>query len=313
MTSFNQSVHRSIWRVAGLSATLFFAGVDQAFAQTFGNILCNAQAAGESYPLLLSAIAYIAGAFAAVRGVLMLKKHAENPNQPQVVPAMAHLFGASFLIALPSFAGVIQDSLMGTLPAESSFGCTVGAVTGATGGLDVMMTNFVKNIHGPMTSLLSMISVLVGLTFIVKGLLAGVKTGTDPRAASPKSIIVHLVIGAILISIGGVLPDILMTLFGAGDVSNMSNFSILGWSGISSLGGDMTAANNAAKAILAFVQIVGLIAFLRGWLVVKAAIEGGGQATIPQGITFIVGGAMAINIDVMLSVLDSTFGTGIIG
>lgn len=281
-------------------------------AKTLGDLFCNAKQAGSSYPALLNAIAYTAGAFLGVRSLLLFKRHAENPSQPQIVAGIAHFIGAGFLLSLPFFIGVVQNSLFaGGVVGGWANGCAAGAVVGAS-SLDVMMQNLVKNIHGPMFKLLSMISVIVGLTFIVKGLFAGVKTGTDPRASSPKIIIVNLVIGAILISIGSVLPDILKTLFGDASVSNMSSFSGIAWSSFVGSGVNTTAADNTVKAILAFIQIIGGISFLRGWLIVKAAVEGGGQATIPQGVTHIVGGAMAINIDAMLKIIDKTFGTGII-
>ncbi len=292
---------------------LFFHPSSVWAQNTLGTLLCNAKDAGTSYPLILNAIAYIAGAFLTVRAVLLFKRHAENPNQSQIVAGVAHAVGAAFLLSLPLFAGVIQESILGSVTGTWDGACTEGGVVSAS-ALDVMMQNLVTNIHGPMFKLLSMLSVIIGLTFIVKGLFAGVKTGTDPRASSPKTIIVNLVIGAVLISIGGVLNDLLLTIFGGttASPSNMRNFSGIAWSTFVGSGVDTIAADNTVKAILAFIQIIGGIAFLRGWLIVKAAVEGGGQATIPQGVTHIVGGAMAVNIDVMLKIIDNTFGTGII-
>lgn len=280
-------------------------------ASTFGDILCNAKATGAGYPFVLNAVSYVMGAFLAVRSILLFKKHGESPGQAPLTPAIAHFIGAGFLLSLPTIAAIIQKTFMGNVGSGGSLACGV-IQGGAANGLDKMMINFVKNVHGPMFSLLSIIAIIVGLTFIVKGLLAGIKTGTDPRASNPRDIVVRLAIGAVLISMGSVLPSVLASLFGTGDVSSMSSFQGIAWSKVVGSGVDTTAADNAVKAILAFVQIVGGIAFLRGWLMVKAAVEGGGQVTIPQAVTHIVGGAMAINIDTMLSVFDKTFGTGMI-
>ncbi len=302
---------KGIYLFSFFVAALLFPSMVWAQVDTLGALFCKVKAESTVYPYILNAFAYIAGAFLAVRSILLFKRHAENPSQSQIVAGIAHFVGAGFLLSLPTVASLLQMSVMGNIPGAWSGACAAGAVVGAS-SLDVMMQNFVKNIHGPMSTLLSMISVIVGLTFIVKGLFAGVKTGTDPRASSPKTIIVNLVIGALLISIGGVLEDILLTIFGVSSVSNMSSFSGIAWSNFVGAGVNTTAADNTVKAILAFIQIIGLIAFLRGWLIVKAAVEGGGQATIPQGITHIIGGAMAINIDRMLKIIDKTFGTGII-
>jgi hypothetical protein len=52
-----------------------------------------------------------------------------------------------------------------------------------------------------------------------------------------------------------------------------------------------------------------MIAFVRGWLIIKNAVEGAGQATVAQGFTHIVGGVLAINIYSFLEIMDQTFGT----
>jgi len=60
-----------------------------------------------------------------------------------------------------------------------------------------------------------------------------------------------------------------------------------------------------------FVQIVGLIAFIRGWWIVAKAAGGGAgsqQATFGKGLIHIVGGIFAINIQGTADVLFSTLG-----
>lgn len=279
---------------------------------TLGSIICGVKDNLAAYPYIVNVTAYIMGAFMAVRAFLLLKKHGDNPAQSQVVPAVAHLFVAGCLLAFPFLAGVIQHSIFGVGGGAGAFGCVPGAVTSSSGsvGLDQMMQNLVKNIYGPMNKLLSLIAVAAGLTFIVGALLRGAKTGTDPRAADPKGIIAHLVFGAILISVGTVLPSVLMSLFGSSDVSKMTDISLIQWSKLTGSSGNTEAANNAVRAVLAFIQIIGGISFVRGWLILKKAVEGG-QATVPQGLTHIIGGAMAINIDVMIKAIDKTFGTQI--
>jgi hypothetical protein len=278
-------------------------------ATSLGDIFCNAKAAGAGYPYILVVACYIIGAILAVRAILLFKQHAENPSQPKIVPGIAHFFGAGCFMSFPVFAGVIQRTILGSAGGNGTNNCMATTLGGGATGLDQMMQNFVKNIHDPMFSLLSIISIVVGLTFLAKGLLAGTRIGTDPRAASPKTIIVNLVIGALLLSIGTVLTDTLGSLFGSTDIKS---FSGIAWSNIGVTGVNTTAADNTVKAILAFVQVIGGISFLRGWLIVKTAVEGGGQATIPQGVTHIVGGAMAINIGAMLKIFDVTFGTNTI-
>jgi hypothetical protein len=52
-----------------------------------------------------------------------------------------------------------------------------------------------------------------------------------------------------------------------------------------------------------------MIAFVRGWLILKRASEGSGQATMAQGFTHLFGGVLAMNIFGFLEIMDSTFGT----
>ncbi len=284
-------------------------------SSTLGTLLCHINSNLGPYPKIVNAIAYIAGSFFAVKSVLLFRKHAENSAQPQIVSGVAHFIAAGFLLSFPTFIGVVQTSLFGKdLSGTKEYICAPGAVAQISGsvGLDQMMQNFVKSIYQPTFLLLSLICVAVGLTFILGGLLRAAKTGTDPRAADPKSIVAHLVFGAILISIGTVLPDVLKSIFGTGDISNMSSITLISWSKITGSSVDTKAADNTVRAVLAFIQIIGGISFVRGWMILKKAVEGGGQATIPQGFTHIIGGAMAINIDIMLRTLDNTFGTGII-
>ncbi|MDD2325536.1 MAG: hypothetical protein PHW63_06010 [Alphaproteobacteria bacterium] len=284
---------------------------DTAWASSFGQIICNARLVGSGYLTVLNAGSFIVGLFLAVRGVLLLKLHAENPNSPQVTKAVAHLMGGGLMMSLPEIAGVLQRSLFTVGSGAGNFGCTPGA-TGTAVSLDVMMQNFVKNIYAPVSVLVALLGGMVGAYFIAKGLLSGAKVGSDPRAGSPKTIITHLVIGAILISLSTMLPSVISTLFGSSaTVSNVSSFTGIQWSKFVGTGVSVDAINKTTQAILAFIQLIGLIAFLRGWLIVKTAIDGG-QATIPQGITHIVAGAMAVNIDLMLNVIDETFGTGLV-
>jgi len=279
---------------------------------TFGQLICNVRNSGNTYPNFLSALAYVIGAFLILRGALALKKNSDAPSQTSPVVGITLLITGALLLALPSFAGVIIETVFGVASAGGGgSGCNPGATGGAV-GLDTMMKNFVDNIHNPIFSLVAVLGYIIGATYIFIGLMRMSKIGTDPRASNPKDIIVYLVIGSVLMSIASVLTIILNSVFGFGTLSNMSNFSGISWSGIVGSGANTAAADNTIKAILAFVQIVGVIAFLRGWLIIKRAAEGGGQATIPQGVTHIIGGAMAINIDIMLKIFDKTFGTGLL-
>lgn len=278
------------------------------YATTFGRMLCNAKDSISPIAPLISAIAYIAAAIITIKGTYLLKKHAEAPHQQVMSAGIWHLLGGGALASLPAFAGMLQGSF-GLNGSGGTSGCVPGDV-GEAIGLDVMMQNFTNNISQPMTTLVSAIAIVVGLTYIFKGLSASTKIGTDPRAAAPTTIIVNLVIGALLISVGTSLDMMVSTLFG-GNVVTMKEFAGINWSKMDASATTTEAADKTVKAILMFIQIIGMIAFVRGWLVLKKAAEGG-QATVAQGLTHLIGGAMAVNIAWMLKIMDTTFGTGMI-
>lgn len=287
------------------------APANAAGVSTLGDLVCNVKNNGLSiYPRMVNIAAYIAGAFMAVKSILLYRKHAENPAQPQMAAGTAHLFASGGLLAFPSFIGVVQRSFFPAAAGKDNFACEAGAVGKGAQGLDVMMQNFVQNLHAPVFMLLAIISVAVGVTMLFQALMRASKIGTDPRAGSPKDIVTHLVFGAILVSMGTVLPSTMASFFGDGSISTLSSSSIIQWSNVIE-SGNTEAANKTVRAVLAFVQIVGGISFVRGWLLLKKAVEGG-QATIPQSLTHILGGAAAINIDKMLKILNDTFGVNVI-
>lgn len=307
----NFSAKVFIWLLV-FAATIWPDIVSAEEAGTLGKIICNGREQTSGLPLLMDAISFVAGAVLCLRGLLLFKKHADNPNDSQWTKALANLVAGGCLVSLPIVAGVMQNTILGTVTGASSWSCSPGTVDGdGTKGLDVMMQKFVKDIHAPMMALISFISILVGLVYIVRALHNAAKTGTGARGSDAKSVITSLVIGAILISLPTSFSDVMQSLFGITTVSDMFNYDGIAWSKLT--GSDDTAKNAKAtvNAVLAFVQILGLIAFVRGWMVLKAALDGG-QATVPQGLTFIVAGAMAVNIDKMIKIFNATFGTDIL-
>jgi intracellular multiplication protein IcmC len=57
-----------------------------------------------------------------------------------------------------------------------------------------------------------------------------------------------------------------------------------------------------------FVKLIGLIAAVRGFLIFKKLGEGGGQAGVGVGLTHVLGGAMAVNIETTYNLLKNSVG-----
>ncbi len=252
------------------------------------------------------------------RSAYLFVKHFDNPNDSKTTAAIVHFLVGGAMVSLPAFMGAVQRTLFhGNLGAASSGGCTAGTV-GGSADLSQLMVNFVGNIYGPMFAILTALMYLVGTYFIYRGLAKSAKIGTDPRASAPQGIIALLLIGAVLISGGTMVTGMInslgiQSLFGSpsGVMDNMRHFSGINWSRVTTTT-NTEAVDHAIQACLAFVQIIGLIGFIRGWMILRGAVEGTSQATVPQGLTHIIGGTMAMNMGTMLKILDNTFGMSLI-
>lgn len=278
---------------------------------TLGQVLCSV--VNNMGPLInfFDMLAYTAGVFVCATGIHSLARHAEAPGQTPLPQGIYRLVGGACLLSLPSVASMVIETLFTDPGSNGLTACTPGKVDplAASATLDVIMTNFVSNIQGPLINLLSVICEVLGVYLIYQGLLKSSRYGTDPRANSPTTIISSLTFGAIFMVIGQSLDTIMLSVFGD---SSIHTFSSLKWTSLSSMGGDTTQFQNAIKAALTFFQLVGFISFVRGFNVLRNAVEGKGQATVGQGLTHIIGGVLAINIYYFMQIMDQTFGTNFV-
>ena len=299
--------------MAALSLCFWVAMSHPVWAQasTLGDVICNVVNNAKPFSLVFTWTAYVMGAVAIITGIYHLRHHTENPQNHPMHRGIMLFAGGAALMIMPSLTGAIVASLYGTQTAGATLGtCTAGSGGGSGAGLDGMMTNFVANIKGPILLLTSAAAMLSGLYMVIHGLHKASKYGFDPKTHSVHSILTNILFGCLLLTIGGNLNMMLSSVFGSTTVSDSST---LNWSFLSSLaGGSSTQFQNAVTAGLTFIQIIGAIAFVRGWLILKKVVEGGGNATMAQGLTHILGGVCAINIFSFLKAMDATFGTGML-
>jgi hypothetical protein len=279
---------------------------------TLGGMFCNAYANTKPFGTLFSWMSYAAGVFCAIQATHTFMKHSEGPNPNHTLKGGLGLAGgAAALMALPGVAYTIVQSLV-TQGGSGLQSCDPSGGGGGGGGLDQMLAGFVSNIHQPLLSLVSIIAIVCGIWMLVKGTMKASKYGIDPKAHSIHHITVNLVFGAILLTIGTSLTTVLSSVFGSSAITEVSPSLVLGWGFVQSLGGGSTQFANAVSAALIFFQLIGAIAFVRGWLIMKKVVEGTGNNTMGQGITHIVGGTLAINIAAFLQIMDTTFGTNLL-
>lgn len=259
-------------------------------------------------PVFINYIAYIGGIIVAVLGLGKIKNHFVRGDQP-LGPGLWHLFGAALLISLPSAWSMLVD----TLSTNSPTGTTkaVADLTGGGGGstltLDQMMIDLVKTMKAPMGYLLWSLGVMLGLFFLVTAFLRIARnSGQDgPRGSVGAGTIGRILIGAILLSFAATADIFTTTIFG-GNVLKFAGMDLHG-----TVDAAVEARANAAiSAVLVFIQIIGFIAFMRGFLMLRAQADGASNISTAASFTHLIGGAIAFNISSFLGLIQYTFCSG---
>lgn len=129
--------------------------------------------------------------------------------------------------------------------------------------------------------------------------------------------IAYLVVGAILIWIPTTSDLLTESIFGSSapelfsgntfDYSAMGSGSeLLSYTTGSTLQAQWSAI---ADTLVLYIQFIGFIAFIRGWIIVAKASQSGHQpGTMGKGVTHIVGGIIAINFVQFINLLEATLG-----
>ncbi len=156
--------------------------------------------------------------------------------------------------------------------------------------------------------LITAVAYVMGVNYLIKGVMAlkhaGEQRSHMSQQHSMKEPVLYLMVGAMLLYLPSAISVFLTSLFGSDDIlqynqlksSNPLINTMLGSAGV--FGEDM----------ILFVQIIGLIAFVRGWmLIAKGATQGGHQqGGMGKGLMHLVGGILAINIVQTLNVINNT-------
>ncbi len=183
--------------------------------------------------------------------------------------------------------------------------------------LDEMLAKFIANIQGPLLTLLNAGSYAVGALFVMKGLLKAIKFTDEGARGQQKSLGIAstLIIGAALLALPNTLNMMSDTLLGGSGNASSNNFNALVYP--DGTDGSMTPEEkakieNTTKAVLAFVQIIGLIGFVKGLALLRSATDGNTQASVAAALTHIIGGAMAWNMVHMVNIISETVGVHIL-
>lgn len=185
-----------------------------------------------------------------------------------------------------------------------------------------ILTNL-QTILNPALRMLLAFSFIIGIWFILKGLLKlkafalPLTQTTQPGELSGP--IMYLFIGAVLIYIptstdvlSATLFGSVPSLFGGGGSPNVyqlgsASAQLMGYASVSLESQWATLIDT----VVYYMQFIGFLAFLRGWIILSHATQSHGQQdALVKGIIHIVGGILAINFLPLVQAVSNTIQGG---
>lgn len=165
-----------------------------------------------------------------------------------------------------------------------------------------LLGTFDTNIE-PMIKAVGSLTWLIGLVLVITGILSLSKTakaGGPQQGHSYNGAVMTILIGAGCIYLPTLMITMRETMFGS-ETSPLSY-------GIQATGFS-DQANKVLYVILHFIQFVGVLSFVRGWLILNKVANGGGQnVSLSKGVIHILGGILAANIVITTNMLSKSFG-----
>ncbi len=176
----------------------------------------------------------------------------------------------------------------------------------ASFSLDMAITNLSES-FGNIQKLIVAISYVMGVGMAVKGVMMyrvfanqSMSSAQRGEFAGP---LVWITIGCLLVYFPTTLDSSLQTVFGTSDLGNANE--LVAYSSISTV----EKWKSISDVIIQYVKLIGLIAFVRGWVILSKMGHSGAQpGSISKGIIHVIGGVLLINIVDTVNMLATTFG-----
>lgn len=176
---------------------------------------------------------------------------------------------------------------------------TVAWSDASADGFDQRLVAAVADLEPGLYALVFAVAYILGLAAFGSGLFRMVRKSQDKtRGPGGVGTVLCFAIGIVMFSFPSWLESGGMTLFGSGRRVRTLSYA----------GADAERYDALLEALFASVQFVGVVAFLRGWFVLRAASDNFGRATMASGIWHIVGGLLAWHIVPVLAAVQNTVG-----
>lgn len=156
----------------------------------------------------------------------------------------------------------------------------------------------------PISTMIYVFCFMTGVIFVLAGLRAAAKRAeSGPNAGSYGAPFGRIVIGVLFISLPALILSLTTTFFGTSVPSADMIFAYapatIGLFDADSPGRTMMTG------IVMIVQFVGLIAVIRGLILLNQTAQGGGgPKTFGPGMTFLISGIMAINFPLFMGAIE---------
>ena len=180
------------------------------------------------------------------------------------------------------------------------------------GGAVMVGTNIVNNIAAtmaPIQKLVTGFAYVLGLSFAFKAIYTlrqyGEAKTMMSSSHSMKEPLVYMFVAAMFIYFPSGLALMLDTAFGTPNILAYTPISD-GAFGSSVFGSDSTMG----QSLVIIIQTIGIIAFVRGWVLIARSSGQGQQKEAGKGMVHVFGGIFAMNIVLTLQIINNTlFGT----
>lgn len=179
-------------------------------------------------------------------------------------------------------------------------------MSAASFDIGTMITNL-SNAFESIQALVYSLSYVIGLFFFMKGLMGFRSLANQTLASAQRGEVmgpaVHIFIGCLLVYVPSTETTSLATVFGTSSISSASQ--LIGYQSISAV----QQWQDIADVIVKYTKLVGLIAFIRGWIILSKMGSSNAQpGSVGKGLIHVIGGVLLINIVDTFNLLACTMG-----
>lgn len=172
--------------------------------------------------------------------------------------------------------------------------------------IDTALANLQAS-FGSLVKLVRALSYIIGLTLIVRGVMMYRIFATQTMSSAQKGEIagplVFLMVGTFLLYFPSTLKSSLVSVFGDNTISSAT--SLIAYKSLSGI----EKWQAISDVVVKYMYLIGLIAFIRGWVILSKMGHSGAQpGSLGKGIIHVIGGVLLINVVKTFNILATTLG-----